>query len=58
MSKLSITCAIAAVVAFGFFTTPSAKAERLLFNVGTGGITGSFWATGGQVRAEQFTLDI
>ena len=52
MKKSLLFSAIAAIAAVGFIATPPsalAGSKRVLFNVGTAGITGSFWATGGQV---------
>jgi len=50
--KLAIPFAIAVAAALGVAAispTAVAKSKRVLFNIGTAGITGSFWATGGQV---------
>ena len=52
MKKSLISFAVAVRVVLSFIATPPsalAGSKRVLFNVGTAGITGSFWATGGQV---------
>lgn len=52
MKNLAASIAITVAMGVGLAATApsaSAKSDRVLFNIGTAGITGSFWATGGQV---------